>query len=165
MPIVRSMHLSLALAAVLGSGLTAQAATPGAADAKDIARGRYVMKIAGCNDCHTPGYAQSGGKVPEAAWLTGDMLGWSGEWGTTYPINLRTYMQGITEAQWIAAARTKQARPPMPWFALRDMSDADLRATYRFIRSLGPAGQPAPAYLPPGQVAKGPVVQFPAAPK
>lgn len=165
MPTVRTMPLALALAAILGGAIAAQAATPAAADPKDVARGRYLMRIAGCNDCHTPGYAQSGGKVPEAAWLTGDMLGWSGEWGTTYPVNLRAYMQGITEAQWMAVARTKEMRPPMPWFALRDMSDADLRATYRFIRSLGPAGQPAPAYLPPGQAAKGPVVQFPAAPK
>ena len=31
-----------------------------------VQRGRYLVKIAGCNDCHTPGYAMSGGKVPEA---------------------------------------------------------------------------------------------------
>lgn len=43
----------------------------------------------------------------------------------------------------------------MPWFALRDRSDADLRAAYRFIRSLQPAGQPAPAYLPPGPGGQG----------
>ena len=165
MPSVRSMQLTVALAAILGSVMITQAATPGAADGKDVARGRYIIKIAGCNDCHTPGYGPSGGKVPEAAWLTGDMVGFAGDWGTTYPVNLRTYMQGITEAQWLAVARTKEMRPPMPWFALRDMADADLRAAYRFIRSLGPAGQPAPAYLPPGQVAKGPVIQFPAAPK
>ncbi len=161
---LRTLQFSLALATVLAGAMPASAAPP-AVDAKDIARGRYLMKIAGCNDCHTPGYAQSGGKVPEAAWLTGDMLGFAGPWGTTYPVNLRTYMQGVTEAQWMAVARTKEMRPPMPWFALRDMSDADLRATYRFVRSLGSAGQPAPAYLPPGQVAKGPVIQFPAPPK
>ena len=165
MPPIRSVQLTLAIAVILGCAMTAQAAAPAAADAKNIARGRYIVKIAGCNDCHTPGWPPSGGKVPEAAWLTGDMVGFGGDWGTTYPVNLRLYMQGITEAQWMTVARTKQMRPPMPWFALRDMADADLRATYRFIRSLGPAGQPAPAYLPPGQVAKGPVIQFPAAPK
>lgn len=165
MPSIRSVQVAFAVAAILGNAISAHAATPGAAAAKDVARGRYVVTIAGCNDCHTSGWAQSGGKVPEAAWLTGDMVGFGGDWGTTYPANLRMYMQGITEAQWMTVARTKQMRPPMPWFALRDMSDADLRATYRFIRSLGPAGQPAPAYLPPGQVAKGPVIQFPATPK
>ena len=53
----------------------------------------------------------------------------------------------------------------MPWFALRDMSDADLRALYHYIRALGPAGSPAPAYVPPNQRAPGPVIQFPAPPR
>lgn len=34
-----------------------------------IARGRYVVHIAGCNDCHTPNYGLSGGKVPEKAFF------------------------------------------------------------------------------------------------
>ena len=53
------------------------------ADAASLERGRYIAQIAGCNDCHTPGYALSGGKVPEKAWLTGDSFGWRGPWGTT----------------------------------------------------------------------------------
>jgi mono/diheme cytochrome c family protein len=130
-----------------------------------IERGRYLMRIAGCNDCHTAGYAQSGGNVPEAQWLTGDALGWSGPWGTTYPANLRLVIAGMSEQEWIQRARAAKYRPPMPWFALRDMSEADLRAAYRYIRSLGPAGKPAPAYVPPGDKAAGPVVMFPAPPK
>ena len=126
-----------------------------------IERGRYLAQTAGCNDCHTPGYALSAGKVDEAKWLTGDSIGWAGPWGTTYPINLRLFMNELTEQQWLAIARTP-ARPPMPWFALRDMSDDDLRAIYAFVRSLGPIGQPAPAYVPPGQTAQTPVVRFPA---
>ena len=43
-----------------------------------VERGRYLVRITGCNDCHTAGYAPSGGKVPEAQWLTGDALGWRG---------------------------------------------------------------------------------------
>jgi mono/diheme cytochrome c family protein len=30
-----------------------------AADSESIARGRYVVNQAGCNDCHSPGYAFS----------------------------------------------------------------------------------------------------------
>jgi hypothetical protein len=135
------------------------------ADARSIERGRYIARIGGCNDCHTPGYAASGGKVPEKDWLVGDQLGWRGGWGTTYPANLRLYMQTVSEDEWVKAAKTKELRPPMPWFALRDMTEQDLRAFYRFTRSLGPAGQPAPAYVPPGQEPKGPYVQFPAPPK
>jgi uncharacterized membrane protein len=39
-------------------------------------RGRYVVTIAGCNDCHTPDYATSSGNVDESKWLTGDAFGW-----------------------------------------------------------------------------------------
>lgn len=134
-------------------------------DAPSVERGRYVAQIAGCNDCHTAGYAMSGGKVPESEWLKGDALGWNGPWGTTYPPNLRLFMAKISEDDWVKYARTTQLRPPMPWFALRDMTDADRRSLYRFIRSLGAPGAPAPAYLPPGQTPKGPYVQFPAPPK
>jgi mono/diheme cytochrome c family protein len=135
------------------------------AESQLIERGRYIVKIGGCNDCHTPGYPQSGGKVPEKDWLVGDQVGWQGPWGTTYPSNLRLSMQNRTEEEWIKMARTVELRPPMPWFALRDMTTQDLRALYRFVRYLGPAGEPAPAYVPPGQEAKGPVIRFPAPPK
>ena len=38
-------------------------------------------------------------------------------------------------------------------------------ALYRFVKQLGPEGVAAPAYLPPGQEAKGPFVLFPQPPK
>jgi mono/diheme cytochrome c family protein len=160
---------TLALAGALAAlSITAVGAADSArrdsAEQKVLDRGRYLMKIAGCNDCHTAGYAQSAGQVPEAQWLTGDALGWSGAWGTTYPTNLRLVVAGMSEEEWVRRARSAQYRPPMPWFALRNMTDADLRASYRYIRSLGPAGNPAPAYVPPGGKVTGPVIVFPAAP-
>ena len=130
-----------------------------------VNRGRYLARVAGCNDCHTPGYAEKAGDVPETQWLTGDQFGWRGPWGTTYAINLRLYMNGMTEAQWLTVARAVRSRPPMPWFALRDMTDEDLRALYHYTRSLGPAGAAAPPYLPPGQTPSTPFVQFPEPPK
>lgn len=132
---------------------------------KAIERGRYLVKIGGCNDCHTAGYAASEGRVPEKEWLMGDQLGWQGQWGTTYPVNLRLYVQTLTEKEWVRKWDTTPARPPMPWFNLRDMTVQDRSAIYRYIRYLGPAGQAAPAYLPPGQQPAGPFVQFPAPPK
>lgn len=62
-------------------------------------------------------------------------------------------------------AKTLQTRPPMPWFALHDMTELDLRALYHYVQYLGPAGEPAPRYVPPGMEPKTPYVQFPAAPK
>ena len=134
-------------------------------DDPQVKRGRYLVKIGGCNDCHTPGYPEKGGKVPEAQWLTGDALGWQGPWGTTYPTNLRLYFQGLTEDEWVKKGKNLTARPPMPWFNVRDMTTSDLRALYRYVRLLGPAGQPAPAYVPPGKNPSGPVVKFPEPPK
>jgi mono/diheme cytochrome c family protein len=150
------------------AGAQTPAKKPAAAMPKasaEVERGRYLSKIAGCNDCHTPGYMMSGGKVPENLWLTGDTLGWRGPWGTTYASNLRDKVLKMSEAQWIQYARTSELRPPMPWFNLRAMSDADLKALYRFIVYLGPGGQPAPAYVPPDQEPKPPYVTFPAPPK
>lgn len=131
--------------------------------AAQVERGRYLARIAGCNDCHTPNYAATDGKVPEAAWLTGDRLGWQGPWGTTYPGNLRRFFARTSEADWLRIARGGGFRPPMPGFVLRDMSDADLRALWHFVRALGPAGEEMPAWLPPGREASGPVVRFPLA--
>jgi mono/diheme cytochrome c family protein len=149
---------------VLVSVVLAVAASP-STSAPSVERGRYLARIAGCNDCHTPGYVASAGTVPETQWLVGDSLGWRGPWGTTYPINLRLYLQGMTEEQWVAVARAVRSRPPMPWFALRDMTEQDLRSLYQFVRSLGPGGGPSPAYVPPEREPSTPYVQFPAPPK
>jgi mono/diheme cytochrome c family protein len=130
-----------------------------------VERGRYLIRIMGCNDCHTRGYAQSGGSVPERQWLMGDSLGYNGPWGTTYPSNLRLYFARLSEPQWLQAGRSLATRPPMPWFSVRAMRDDDLRAMYRYVRSLSPAGEPAPQYQPPGQPPQGPVIRFPHPPQ
>ena len=156
------------IAIVFLAGAFAQhafAQTPKPADSKSLERGRYLVKIAGCNDCHTAGYMQTAGKVPEKEWLTGAQLGWRGPWGTTYASNLRLYMQKLTEDEWVKTAKNSKFRPPMPWFALHDMTVQDLRAIYKLARHLGPAGAAAPAFVPPGQEPKGPFALFPQPPK
>jgi mono/diheme cytochrome c family protein len=158
----------LSAAALPLSSFAAEASKSQASDKATqrlLDRGKYLVKIAGCNDCHTPGYAMSGGKVPESQWLVGDKLGWRGPWGTTYPTNLRLYMRDLTEEKWVKTARTIQTRPPMPWFALNDMTDQDLKAIYQYTKSLGPAGEMAPTFVPPGKEPQGPAIQFPAPPK
>ena len=46
----------------------------------------------------------------------------------------------MTEAQWLDYSAKLRTRPLMPDFAMRDMTQEDRRAIYRFVRSLGPAG-------------------------
>ncbi len=129
------------------------------ADPKMLERGRYILATSGCNDCHTREYPENAGKIPQEDWVMGNAVGFKGLWGTTYPANLRLTMYQLTEEQWMAQARSER-RPPMPWFMLRDMTDYDLKSIYHYIRSLGPKGEPAPAYVPPGQAVLTPYIEF-----
>lgn len=141
-----------------GSGSSPVLAVP-AKSQDSIEHGRYLVKIASCNDCHTPGYNQSEGKLAESEWLTGSSIGFSGPWGTSYPPNLRLTVQRMSEDEWVTFARAKRL-PPMPWFSVAPMSDGDLRDIYRFIRSLGPRGEPAPLALGPGMPSPTPSILF-----
>jgi mono/diheme cytochrome c family protein len=153
----------LALAAA--AGCTQKAAAPPPAEplvaaADKIAAGRYLVKIGSCNDCHTAGYAEKGGDVPEENWLMGDAPGFNGPWGTTYPANLRLSVQAMDEEAWVGAMHARKAKPPMPWPAINAMNEQDLRAIYQFIHALGPKGAPAPVAQPPGQQPTGPYYYY-----
>lgn len=150
--------------------VTAQAAGSGDADAVmtaslpapdgAVAAGRYLVVVAGCNDCHTDGYLPSNGAVPESEWLKGSMVGFSGPWGTTYPSNLRLAASRMTEDQWVQMLGVRTSMPPMPWPSVAGMRENDRRAIYRYIRSLGEPGDPAPANLPPGREPTTPWIDF-----
>jgi len=160
------MKMGRVLSSFVGTALllcygTAWGTGPASAESPQVTRGRYIAIIGGCNDCHTAGYMQSDGKVPEERWLAGDTLGWRGPWGTTYATNLRRFMQNLSEDQWVILARNLRTRPPMPWYNLHHMEESDVRALYQFIRFLGPTGKDAPAFLPPDQTPPPPFAQFP----
>jgi mono/diheme cytochrome c family protein len=125
-------------------------AAPGATET-EIERGRYLISVGGCNDCHTPGFMVDPFAVPESEWLTGVPVGWRGPWGTTYAANLRRRVQEMSEQEWVTLLKTRKAMPPMPWFSVSRLKDADSRAVYHYIRSLGPKGEHVPKYLPPQQ--------------
>jgi mono/diheme cytochrome c family protein len=125
-------------------------ATPYVQAADPIEAGRYLVIISGCNDCHTPGYMELEGNVPEEQWLTGSPIGWRGPWGTTYPRNLRLTVQSMDEDAFVATLRTRKALPPMPWMNVNKLNEQDARSIYRYIQSLGPAGEQMPAPVPPG---------------
>jgi hypothetical protein len=149
------------------SGVDASAAT------NRIERGRYLVSVIGCNDCHTPlkmgakgpepdmtrflsGHPEQMGALPaskpQGPWLwsgAATNTAFAGPWGISYAVNLtpdRNTGLGIwTEEMFAAAMRTGQHMgtsrdilPPMPWPALRNATDEDLRSIYAFLRSIKP---------------------------
>ena len=169
-PALIAALLCLSVAGCSGAVESAHAAaTPTTAPAVDdmargdaawLERGEYLVRMGGCNDCHTPGWNESAGQLPTAQWLVGSPVGNLGPWGTTYPANLRLKLAGMDESTWLQYSANLHTRPLMPDFTIRAMHEDDRRAIYRFVRSLGPAGQPAPAYLPPGHQPPPPYLQL-----
>jgi mono/diheme cytochrome c family protein len=103
---VRDAALFLALAAVFATHANAQA------DEK-LARGKYLVTVAGCNDCHTPWKMGDRGpepdmsrmlsghpeafvlppapRLPEGPWIVtaaATNTAWAGPWGTSFTANL-----------------------------------------------------------------------------
>ncbi len=111
-----------------------------------IARGRYLVVAAACNDCHTPHWRESDGNVPVSDWLVGNRVGLRQAWGTDYPANLRLLFAHMDESAWLFEVQTRGGR--MQWHDIRHLTLDDQRAIYRFIHGLGPKGAQAPDSLP-----------------
>jgi mono/diheme cytochrome c family protein len=141
-----------AAAAALVSAAFAQSPSTAVADEATLKRGRYLVTITQCNNCHTDGYSASGGAVSETKWLAGNSRNWLNRDGAVYATNLRLLASEISVDAWVHLSKHSRARPPMPWWSLRDMAVDDLKAMFWFIRSLGPTGQPAKPFepAPPG---------------
>jgi len=144
---------------VLAVGAVAVTGTEAGAGEVSVTRGAQVAVTAGCHDCHTAGYAESGGKIDPAAALVGSPLGWQGPWGTTYAANLRLIAKDKgSEDAFLQYAKTFQAKPPMPFFNVHAMDESDIRSLYQYIVSLGEPGAAVPEYVPPGQEPKTPYI-------
>jgi hypothetical protein len=106
---------------------------------------------------------------PKGPWIASaaaTMTAWAGPWGISYTANLtpdpETGLGAWTEQQFIDALRTgrHQGRgrpilPPMPWMAISNLSDEDLKTIFAYLRAIPPvknrvpdpvlAAPPAPA--------------------
>ena len=123
--------------------------------------GEYLTIVGSCNDCHTQGWTELKGKVAPADRFAGLDVGFRGEWGTVYGKNLRTITQRQSEDHWVKVLKTADegdGKPPMPWWNTALMSDRDLRAIYRYIKSLGPNTKGTPRNLAPGKAPTGPYI-------
>ena len=154
--------MQLALLRLLAiSGIFAMVSPASATPATDIERGKYLVVTSHCNNCHTAGYVAAEGSVSEDRWLMGNPVGWKGRDGTVFAPNLRLMLRDLSEDQWLLVARQARARPPMPWWSVRDMNDDDLRMLYRYIKSLSPLGSAAPDFLPADKQPSPPYNQLP----
>ena len=123
--------------------------------------GEYLTIVGSCNDCHTQGWTELKGKVPPADRFAGLNVGFRGEWGTSYGKNLRTIVQRQSEDHWVKVLQTADegdGKAPMPWWNTALMNERDLRAMYRYIKSLGPNTKGVPRSLPPGKEPTGPYI-------
>jgi mono/diheme cytochrome c family protein len=131
-----------------------------------VERGRYLVGITGCHDCHSPKVegmtpdltrALSGrpATTPLPSATTSevhaslDLTAWTGPWGYSVASNLTPDpTTGIgtryNEASFIATMRTGKKpngtpiMPPMPSEVYQNMTDEDLRAIFAYLRTIKP---------------------------
>jgi len=160
---------SMLAAAVLAgcANQTPQAETPAAVD--PVQRGEYLVNIAGCNDCHTPGMLY--GSPDYSRRLAGTEMGWAGPWGVVYAANLTPDPEtglGDWTAEQIAHALKTGVRPngttispAMPWMNSAMMTDEDRMAVAAYLKSLPPISHQVPAMVPPEKAKGVPAVTMP----
>ena len=116
-----------------------------AADPAAVVRGKYLVTIASCHDCHTPGFFL--GKPDMARYLGGSDVGFElPGLGVFYGPNLTpdkaTGLGDLSDAQVVAAIQ-KGARPDgrllapiMPYHAFAALTKQDVEAIVAFLRSV-----------------------------
>ena len=112
-PALFALATALALHAASAAGAGAGEAAPAQADPAQVDRGRYLVTVLGCNDCHTPWRMGENGPEPDmsrmlsghpqqlvlppppaltpgawesASWST--VTAWAGPWGVSFTANL-----------------------------------------------------------------------------
>jgi mono/diheme cytochrome c family protein len=149
-----------ALLLALGAVFAATVVNPPFANAQNQGadRGKYLVTLGGCHDCHTPGYFL--GKPDMNRYLGGSEVGFEiPGLGVFYGPNLTpdkdTGLGNWTDEQIIAAIRTgkrpdgRELVPVMPWHAFAALTDEDVRAMVAFLRTIKPVANKVPGPFGP----------------
>ena len=159
--------MMLSVAGLMAQSGTAPkpAAAPAAADAAKIARGKYLMTVGACNDCHSPKLdpqqhpdpkrpfsgrpqtTQAPSQNPNEIHASLDLTAWAGPWGISYGANLSPdpetgLKKRYTEASFIKTLRTgkkpegEDLLPPMPWELYKVFSDDDIKAIWAYLQTI-----------------------------
>jgi mono/diheme cytochrome c family protein len=107
-----------------------------------VRRGRYLVEMGGCEDCHTP--QKRGQPLPGLNFAGGFVF--EGPWGRVAAANITPDATGFSydnEAMFASAMRTGYVKgralsPIMPWAAYRGLSDPDLLAIYSYLKTTPP---------------------------
>jgi len=155
----------------LSCGTTQQSSTA-TANVDPVVRGRYLVTIMSCNDCHTPGYFY--GAPDTTRRLSGSDIGWIGPWGVVHARNLTPDSTGIgswSKEQIVTALRTgntpsgAQLAPIMPWMNYSNILDEnDAMAIAAYLKSLPPVVHKNMDRVPPGGKPVGATIAFPPPP-
>src|ERR1700710_2031036 len=147
--------MNLIAIAITTAGIALNAAT---ANAASVPRGKYLVTISGCNDCHTPGSflgkrdvsrtlggSEVGFEIPNAGVFVGPNLTPDKETGL-----------GKWIAQQIVTAITTGERPDkrvlapvMPWRGRPVLTKSDALAIAAFLHSLPPVSSKVPGPFGP----------------
>jgi mono/diheme cytochrome c family protein len=152
--------MSVSALALAVACLGTQLRPANAADQDQIARGKYMVSLMGCGDCHTPGHFF--GKDDLARNLAGSDVGFGIPLGVFVGPNLtpdnETGLGNWTPEQ-IAAALTKGERPDgrilapvMPWRRFANLTPSDAQAIALYLKSLPPISHQVPGPFGPNQV-------------
>jgi mono/diheme cytochrome c family protein len=138
-------------------GLAAMLMAAGAVDARaadaQVARGKYLVSVISCSDCHTDGSLI--GKPDTAHFLGGSSIGFQMPGlGYFYGSNLTPDNEtglGSWTLEQIVAALTKGVRPDgrelapiMPWRSFANMTPEDALAVATYLKSLPPVNHKVP---------------------
>lgn len=131
------------------------------ADDSEIVRGKYLVTIGSCNDCHTPGYFL--GKPDFSRTLAGSEVGFAipglGAFvGRNLTPDKETGLGNWTDDQIISAFTAgirpdgRRLAPIMPWQGLSHLSSEDAHAIVAYLRSLPPVKNAVPGPFGPKEV-------------
>jgi mono/diheme cytochrome c family protein len=143
---------------LISFALAAATSTPGLADETAVARGQYLVAIAGCGDCHTPGHFL--GKPDEGRLLGGSDVGFEipglgAFFGPNLTPDAKTGLGVWTEADIVAAITTgvrpdgRELAPAMPWRGYAALTPGDASAIAAYLKSLPPVSNDAPGPFGP----------------
>ena len=149
---LRSFAGAVALGAAYG-------AAPATADDAQIQRGKYLVTIAGCSDCHTPGGLT--GSPDKTRYLAGSDAGFAipgdGVYvGQNLTPDKETGLGAWSDADIVTALRTGK-RPNggalsgvMPFAAFSHLTDQDAEAIAAYLKSLPALKNKVPGPFKPG---------------